>query len=874
MKIGVGLRLNLIMFVVVSLGLLIFSASLIVNERNNQLHMLEENGEQVAQLAALSLADPLWNVDESAVEQISKALLLNNDLIHIKIVESSGEVALESGFEPEDQSVDIGNYYFSKDIVKGDETIGTIYLIATSKHIQTSLKEHAKHTIAKAIGIIIFLLFLNAFAVKRFITRPIYALRDSAIRLANGDLEHHIKSLRNDELGSLAKSFIRMQKAIKQKIEDLKTLNHESQKISHAASAKEIFEYLGHLFKAQCQVDSVAFIKKSEKSNDYILAEIHQKNEKISEFLKYLNQEKILPIGRNISFGSQNQYSAVVAKLENDKKNFGLMVLLGLHDKVNYSNSDPELIATLGRLAASRISEINMTEIIRDQNAELETRVKERTASLQEKTRNIRAILKNIQQGIFMIEGEGQTIHEEHSNYLTEILECENISSKSIQDVILSKTDLDENKLDEVSATLFAVTEQCEVSWIANSHLLPKELIYTVNDQKKTIEIDWHPIFDDALVDKILVTIRDVTALRDLERKAKDQEEELGLLTKILDSTSESFQTFLSCSRDYVENSEAVFNKLTTFDEGIYDEILRNLHTLKGNSRSMGFNELARATHQSESLVTILKKNHCIDPCELENAIEPIKVALNYLNHLFETKLMKFGGSSNDIGAYRVATAIQILRAHVNSPELDNKVVSKLITLLDQNDFKDFHEIIKELPDEIENLAKSLGKAHTVLDISGPNLLVEAAQAESLRSILTHIVRNSIDHGIEEESCREKSGKRLQATFSIHWTTEESTALIDIFDDGKGLNLAALKQDKQMTDEQAASRVFSAGTTTAAKITDISGRGIGMNAIRDFLRDMGGDVELCFTGPQINGFRPFKLTLTVPIASSFAESAA
>lgn len=109
---------------------------------------------------------------------------------------------------------------------------------------------------------------------------------------------------------------------------------------------------------------------------------------------------------------------------------------------------------------------------------------------------------------------------------------------------------------------------------------------------------------------------------------------------------------------------------------------------------------------------------------------------------------------------------------------------------------------------------------------------------------MTHIVRNSCDHGIETPEVRRKNGKSEQGHIQVRAFHEGGQVVIEVIDDGKGLSREALlakglerglidqAQAKQMTDKEVFNLIFAPGFSTASQVTNVSGRGVGMDVVR------------------------------------------
>lgn len=160
-----------------------------------------------------------------------------------------------------------------------------------------------------------------------------------------------------------------------------------------------------------------------------------------------------------------------------------------------------------------------------------------------------------------------------------------------------------------------------------------------------------------------------------------------------------------------------------------------------------------------------------------------------------------------------------------------------------------------KLPRIIRDLSHELGKPID-LEMVGAETELDRQVLELIRDPLTHMVRNSADHGIETPEEREKTGKPRAGTVRVSAFHEGGHIIIAIADDGKGLNTARLKEKaiKQglateaeiaaMPDAQIHKFIFHPGFSTAEKVTSVSGRGVGMDVVRTNIEIIGGSIDL------------------------------
>ena len=163
--------------------------------------------------------------------------------------------------------------------------------------------------------------------------------------------------------------------------------------------------------------------------------------------------------------------------------------------------------------------------------------------------------------------------------------------------------------------------------------------------------------------------------------------------------------------------------------------------------------------------------------------------------------------------------------------------------------------IYSKFPKVVRDISKKLGKK-VEFKHYGDNVEIDKAMIEGLTDPLMHIIRNSLDHGIEMPEDRALTGKPEVGSISISAEQANGQMIITIEDDGKGINsekvaLKALEQGQidenqynSMTQNEKALLIFGAGVSTADEITDISGRGVGMDVVKTNIHKLGGAIKL------------------------------
>ncbi|MBN9422818.1 MAG: chemotaxis protein CheA [Candidatus Accumulibacter sp. 66-26] len=160
--------------------------------------------------------------------------------------------------------------------------------------------------------------------------------------------------------------------------------------------------------------------------------------------------------------------------------------------------------------------------------------------------------------------------------------------------------------------------------------------------------------------------------------------------------------------------------------------------------------------------------------------------------------------------------------------------------------------VFSRFPRVVHDLSARLGK-QVELKLHGETTELDKGLIERIADPLTHLIRNSLDHGIESPEARAAAGKNPVGTITLRAAHQGGNIVIEVGDDGAGLNrqriLAKARErgfqvNDQMSDQEVWALIFEAGFSTAEQVTDVSGRGVGMDVVRKNIQSMGGRVEI------------------------------
>jgi two-component system, chemotaxis family, sensor kinase CheA len=247
----------------------------------------------------------------------------------------------------------------------------------------------------------------------------------------------------------------------------------------------------------------------------------------------------------------------------------------------------------------------------------------------------------------------------------------------------------------------------------------------------------------------------------------------------------------------------------------------------------------------------------------LVNLAGELVVAKNALAHSAKRVEQDFGGQEAARSIRRDHDAIDRLVVELHGTILQLRMVPVAQV------FRSLHRLVRDVS---RQLGKNVG-----LMTSGEAAEADKTIVDRLFEPLVHLVRNALDHGIESPAQRREAGKPETAAISIEASRIGDRFLIEVTDDGRGIDSAVVRRKASekrlvradelaaLTDEQVVDLVFAPGFSTAAEVSDISGRGIGMDVVRTVVEQIGGRVSLA---SQVGTGTTVRLDLPMTIAMS------
>ncbi len=519
-------------------------------------------------------------------------------------------------------------------------------------------------------------------------------------------------------------------------------------------------------------------------------------------------------------------------------------------------------------------------------NDKLEDLVAERTLQLRQKTNDILTMLQNMPQGILTVT-QGATIHPEYSAYLEQIFETKDIAGRRMMDVVFSDTNLGADILSQIEAVADACIGEDKMNFEFNTHLMVTELDKTLpSGRVKSLELSWSPICNEADVcEKLMLCVRDVTELKGLAAEASKQRRELEMIGQILSVNQEKFHQFIDSSTQFIEENRVVIESTESRNQEAVTTLFRNMHTIKGNARTYGLLQLTNTVHETEQVYDHLLKNPDAD-WDREYLLGQLRDTYSAIQEYARVNEVKLGrrGPGRRGG---VDKFLMVQKAHIdgligsletakdNDPAAKEQLLLRVLGTLKQIGTERIEDILSGVIDSLPSLARELGKEAPAVKVTDNNIVVQNQIADLLKNVFMHLLRNSIDHGIETAEQRVAQGKSPAGTINLSLSIEGGKFLLKLRDDGRGLAMGYIQkkavdsglmdENAPMSPEQLAQLIFAPGFSTASVVTEVSGRGVGMDAVKGFVEREGGTIMLQFLDDNPHSeFRQFETVIALP----------
>ncbi|MBF0102335.1 MAG: HAMP domain-containing protein [Desulfobacterales bacterium] len=513
---------------------------------------------------------------------------------------------------------------------------------------------------------------------------------------------------------------------------------------------------------------------------------------------------------------------------------------------------------------------------------EMRIKIKKYTDHLQdlvdEKMQQVRDILDSINQGLFTINLDG-SVNKEYSLRANTILQVKDVAACSLAELLR----LNSQPQTSFEKWLKVVQQNYKrMRWNKLVKLAPiSELVLSnpENNAPKFISISYQIIYNKSgELNKIMILAQDETEsrLKDMQmvEERKKHEHEMKMILAIANTPADELTDFMDDVEMRLKKVSDLINHFHTeleekqselMDNNYFnltkrdkiDEVYRHIHTMKGNSGSYGFDSLIEDCHLTEELIEELKKVSRDHFWGILNRLHHLLSKINDDKLSIHKMIRQIFGEKDDV-CIRVPEImiqrIQALCTEINTkPECvcgSQKLIHECLRL----SYKPISSLVRKYQKLVNQLARKQNKKINFI-VTHEHILVHPDIFTNLDDMIIHLLRNAVDHGIECNTLRKELGKGV-GKIQLSYNQTEHSRIYTLSDDGKGINsqkliecciqkgIITLEASKHLTEQEIFAFAFYPGVSLANGVTDISGRGIGLNAVKDKIEQLGGTIQI------------------------------
>jgi hypothetical protein len=485
--------------------------------------------------------------------------------------------------------------------------------------------------------------------------------------------------------------------------------------------------------------------------------------------------------------------------------------------------------------------------------------------------RQVENILGTVREGLFLV-GRDLKLGNTCSDSLKELLHIENPAGQSFEDVLKSLVD---------EKTTKAAVKFLGLLWRDKVH---EDLIESINPLNQ-VEVAFaaptggtdtrYLAFSfrrvrggDTSGDYILGVVGDVTdrvlLARELEQVKADNDSQAAVLLQLLKVDPQQLQAFLTNADVAFRKSNAMLTAPGKEQDDLKKKlngVFRELHAAKGEAASLGLSSFVQRIHAAEDYLSTLRNKAQLNG----NDFMPVVVKLDELmSHA--ASIVGMQDRVSGVRASVPAGAPAPAKAKKEKPAGSGETVEAEALGSEMPHAAAGPSIESQLQTLSQDVA--LSQSRPVKLVTKGLDKVPARLAGTVRDICIQMIRNSIVHGIESPEMRRDTGKLEEGTLQVNFADEsEDEFLLTIEDDGRGLNYeqildkalkqGMLKPQQAMTLERAAvyKLIFQPGFSTADSVSEHAGRGVGLDAVSNWVKESGGNIAVSTVTGQYTRFK-------------------
>lgn len=513
--------------------------------------------------------------------------------------------------------------------------------------------------------------------------------------------------------------------------------------------------------------------------------------------------------------------------------------------------------------------------------------------------RAMRHILDNIPVGIIVVDRDWK-INPSYSQHMHQLFRgAGKIAGASIDHLLF----WEENR-DKERASLrkwLALVFDLAYDWELVGELGPDVIEHPADGGTLYLRNSYHRIIHDNGELYLMIYITDITERVRQKIALKEQETarhfELEMFSFVMNQESSGdVIDFLNDTERMIRESLELYGKLeqSTGREGLYHHMFRLMHSVKGLARTCGVNEFARLAHQAEDILNKYRTHEISFETGMVEGVLASETLLKILNHMRDLlgsgeKILDrvFSQGRENAACIRnrrrgisvdrekilsMLAALENMKQHTSGAEPVSGQIDAMAEQMFRMVLQPLDVVYNRLHRIVNDLARSLGK-EAELAVEGELLMLGPEAHYLVINALIHLLRNAVDHGIEMPGKRSELGKNPKGKVFIRTSADADRFRIDISDDGAGIDPCVIvaravakrfvtqEAVASMNDEEKLALILLPGFSSRDSVSDISGRGVGMDVVAEAMKTFGGSLSI---GSVLNGGTTLVLEFPAP----------
>jgi HPt (histidine-containing phosphotransfer) domain-containing protein/two-component sensor histidine kinase len=452
-------------------------------------------------------------------------------------------------------------------------------------------------------------------------------------------------------------------------------------------------------------------------------------------------------------------------------------------------------------------------------------------AEIDRRSREVALLLENVDQGLVTVDTAGKMSTERSAAFAA--LFGSTVTSGLFRDQLQA--------VSPGAEVWFDMTYESLVEGFMPDELLVTQFPQGFVRDGRHVALSYRALRKDGALTGLLVIATDVTAAVARAEAEQSQRQTMALFERIAKDRL-SVVEFIAEADRIVRSMEAATEDLATEK--------RLLHTLKGNAGFYGLTAVVNTAHSLETgIAEEGRPPSAADRARLTAAWEAVRATAR---HLLGDRVSGIEIADQELEA--------ILKA-----VLERRPHAEIAAQINALKLEPVSRRFERIAEQARALCKRLGKGDVRIVVDHANLRGAPERTAPFWGSLVHIVRNSIDHGYEDEATRIAAGKPAQMTLEMRARTNQDRVIIEIADDGAGIAWDKLQRKAKernlrlVRDDEPQELLFADGLSTRDEVTELSGRGVGMGAVRAEVEELGGAVQV-----QSEAGQGTVVTFTIP----------